>query len=205
MRPGNVVVVASVAVAAFGLALWLRGAANVWLTTGIAGALCIGLAGWSGGDSLLTRFRGGRTPWIRGILAGLAMSIATWALYPWASALMPGLAVEVERLYSQLQDPPGPVLALPVIALVVLAEELVWRGVVFEALEHHLPVGSAIVIAASAYAVPQLASGSWVLVALALGCGLVWTVQRRISGGLVVPTLTHLTWDVLIFVAFPVA
>lgn len=205
MPRGNVILVAAPAIAAFGLALWLRGHVNVWLTTGIAGGLCAVLAVWAGGAPLLARLTGGRSHWLRGIVAGLGMAVATWGVYPWARTWVPDLAVAVARLYAQLQDPPGPVLALPIIALVVVAEELVWRGVVFDVLERRFPVWVAITLGAIVYAVPQLASGSWVLVGLALGCGLVWTAQRQFSGGLLVPTVTHLTWDILIFVAVPVA
>jgi membrane protease YdiL (CAAX protease family) len=53
------------------------------------------------------------------------------------------------------------------------------------------------------YALPQAGSGSWLLMAVALGCGALWTLQREWTHGLLVPTITHLGWSLCLFVLVP--
>jgi hypothetical protein len=54
------------------------------------------------------------------------------------------------------------------------------------------------------YVLPQIAFRSPLLVIVALSCGLVWGALRVRTRGLLAPLVAHLTWDLLVFVLFPV-
>lgn len=188
---------------ALSLALWPGSPLGLWMGTLIAATI--------GGGAALCYARGElaamlEPTWrvvLNGILAGTALAVLTHALYPLAETLWPAVSVEARVLYERLDSPPGVQAALPIVALVVLAEELVWRGLAYGWLERRLGLRTALFASSLIYAVPQLASGSWLLPALAIGCGFIWTAQRAVSGNLALPIITHLTWDLLIMSAFP--
>jgi uncharacterized protein len=53
------------------------------------------------------------------------------------------------------------------------------------------------------YAVVTVATGNPMLVFAALTLGLVLGLQRRASGGILAPMLTHVTWSVIMLLALP--
>ncbi|MDY7095486.1 MAG: CPBP family intramembrane glutamic endopeptidase [Acidobacteriota bacterium] len=191
----------------FAAALATRDRVSVWLSTGMAAALAMTLCFWVDGPALRRLFRTRPGNVLQGLAGGVVMALLTHLLYPVTVALLPNLAQQVRGLYADLAAPPGLVAALPVLVVVVVAEECIWRGVLMDAVLGNAAGGrrmvAAVVLSSLIYTLPQLGSGSPVLFALALVCGLVWAAQRLWSRSLVTPTLTHLTWNLLVFVAFP--
>lgn len=84
---------------------------------------------------------------------------------------------------------------LPLIALVTLAngvaEEVFFRGGLFAAIGRRHPV----VISTLVYGAATLATANPMLVFAALVLGLLLGLQRRASGGILGPILTHITWS----------
>jgi hypothetical protein len=117
---------------------------------------------------------------------------------------VPAIATEVPKLYALLRQTPGPVWAFPILVLVVVAEEWVWRGLAIELFSQRLTPGRTVLLAASIYVLPQVAFRSPLLVVVAFGCGVIWGALRVWTKGLVAPLLAHLLWDLLVFVLFPV-
>jgi membrane protease YdiL (CAAX protease family) len=192
-------------VATFCVAMGLRETVNIWLGTGTAALTAIALLRLSGNPnalSLRTVSRGGAA-W--GLAVGLAMSIATWVLYPISAELVPAIQAEVPKLYALLRQPPGPVWAFPVLVLVVTAEELVWRGLAIDLLGKTGTTLRPVLLSSMIYTLPQVAFRSPLLVLVAFLCGTVWGLLRVRTGGLTAPLVAHLVWDVLVFVLFPVA
>lgn len=203
-RSGRVVVAALVGIVGVGLALRFRGDASVWLTTGLSAAASVAAALWAGRGRLRDRVHVDARSTAIGLGAAAAMSAATWILYPLAEGWFPWLEPLVRDLYASLDDPPGRIAALPILALVVTAEELVFRDVLMTALRDRFPALLAGAIAVLLYVLPQVIGGSWLLVAVAFSCGIVWTALRMWTGDLWAPWLCHLLWDLAVFVAFPV-
>ena len=89
------------------------------------------------------------------------------------------------------------------IALVTLvngvAEELFFRGALFAAIGRRHPV----LISTGIYALATVATGNPMLVFAALTLGVVLALQRRASGGVLAPILTHVTWSMVMLVALP--
>ena len=190
--------------AAFCLAMGLREVLNIWIGTGSAAVISILLLrrlssppSFRASDDLVRRG-------VTGLLVGLVMSIATWVLYPISVDFVPAIGVEVPKLYGLLRQFPGPVWAFPVLALVVGTEELVWRGLAIDLFSKPLGPSGAVLVASLVYVLPQIAFRSPLLVIVALCCGLVWGGLRVRTDGLLAPLVAHLTWDLLVFVLFPV-
>ena len=72
-----------------------------------------------------------------------------------------------------------------------IAEEVFFRGALFAAIGARHPV----LISTAVYAVATVATGNPMLVFAAATLGLVLGLQRRASGGVLAPILTHITWS----------
>ncbi|HEY5957013.1 MAG TPA: type II CAAX endopeptidase family protein [Polyangiaceae bacterium] len=177
---------------------------GLWVLNGAAASLGIALACSS--LSKGTRIGGkrpGRDIWV-GASLGLALTSITHAL---ASVILPhwrGLHLETQRLYGMIDDARNSLPALAVILLVVVAEEFVYRGVVTTALSERLGRSGTVVCSAALYALPVSASGSWLLVAIAVALGTLWTVARLWSEGLIVSLISHAIWSASTFVLLPI-
>jgi membrane protease YdiL (CAAX protease family) len=192
-------------VVAFCVAMGLRETVNIWLGTGTAALVAIALLRVSGNANALSLRAVSRTGAALGLAVGVAMSIATWVLYPISAELVPAIQAEVTKLYALLRQPPGPVWAFPVLVLVVAAEELVWRGLAIDVLGKTGKTLRPVLLSSLIYMLPQVAFRSPLLVLVAFVCGMVWGLLRVRTGGLAAPLVAHLVWDILVFVLFPVA
>jgi uncharacterized protein len=88
-----------------------------------------------------------------------------------------------------------------VVAITVLngiAEELYFRGALYAALRRTHPVAVTTVL----YALTTVSSGV-PLVLAALMVGLLTALQRRVTGGVLGPVITHLTWSVGMLLLLP--
>ena len=198
------VTVLALCIGAFCLAMGLREVLNIWIGTGSAAVISILLLHRVSSPPSLQANEDPVRSGIAGLLVGLVMSMATWALYPISIDFVPAIGVEVPKLYGLLRQFPGPVWAFPVLVLVVAAEELVWRGLAIDLFSKSFGASGAVLFASLVYVLPQIAFRSPLLVIVALLCGLVWGALRVRTQGLVAPLVAHLTWDLLVFVLFPV-
>ena len=80
-----------------------------------------------------------------------------------------------------------------------VAEELFFRGALFAAIGVRHPV----LISTVLYALATIAGGNPVLVFAAAILGLVTGLQRRASGGVFAPILTHVTWSLTMLFVLP--
>lgn len=183
-----------------GLSLSVRPADPAFypLTAGLAAVWLIG--GLGSGPLHLGRisFRGQlRRPVLTPVVIGLAAA---------AVFVLGALVVrEIEPLRALTED----VLAharygsLPLVAAVTLlngvAEETFFRGALFAALGERHPVLASTAI----YGAVTVATGNVMLVFAAATLGMVLGLQRRASGGILAPMLTHVTWSLVMLLALP--
>jgi len=80
-----------------------------------------------------------------------------------------------------------------------VAEELFFRGALFAA----IGVRHAVLISTVLYVLATVASGNPVLVFAAAVLGTVVALQRRASGGILAPILTHITWSLSMLFVLP--
>lgn len=92
---------------------------------------------------------------------------------------------------------------LPVVALVTLvnglAEEVFFRGALYAAIGRR----HAVVISTGLYALTTVASGNPMLVFAAVVLGLLVGLQRRVTGGILGPMITHVIWSMSMLLILP--
>lgn len=81
-----------------------------------------------------------------------------------------------------------------------LAEEVFFRGAVYAAFRRHPVLGSTVL-----YVLVTAATGNLMLVFAGILMGTLFAWQRRLSGGILAPALSHLTWTVVVLVGLPPA
>jgi membrane protease YdiL (CAAX protease family) len=139
---------------------------------------------------------GPRRPVVVPVLLGLALA---------GVFLLGGLVVrEVPFLHDQVQSVLDHAVggAWPLLVLITavngVAEELFFRGAAYAATPRYpVPVTTV------AYALATLATGNVMLSFAAVLLGLVVGLQRRASGGILGPILTHVTWSVSLLFLLP--
>jgi membrane protease YdiL (CAAX protease family) len=189
------------------VALWLAAAAStrllgIWLSIGGAAVVL--------GTAVLALDRTASSATLRpsplllmiGAVVGGLMTGATYLLYPGLVTIAPSIARDTAFLYAAFRAPSLAVASLA-LAPVILGEELVWRGVVQNALVRRLGPSLGVSLAAVAYALAHAPLGSPVLVLAALLCGLCWGALRVASGSLVPTLVAHLLWDALVLLWLP--
>jgi len=188
---------------AFACAVFFRESVNPWLSTTLAALVSLVLVSPQTKSELRALADVQlRAVLLAGALGGLLAGL-THAVYQLADAYAPVLTSGVPGLYTALEATPGPQLAMPLVVLVVFAEELIWRGVVIQKLRERLADAWVFVAAVALYVLPQLPSGSWELVLAASGLGGIFAWQRMATGRLADPLVTHLVWSLGVFCVFP--
>ena len=138
-----------------------------------------------------------RRPIITPIAVGLSL-VALFVVGAFVLRTIPPLATLAEDVlgYARL----GNLWIIFMITLVNgIAEELFFRGALFAAIGGWHPV----LISTVLYAVATIAGGNPVLVFAAVVLGTVVALQRRASGGILAPILTHITWSLSMLLVLP--
>jgi membrane protease YdiL (CAAX protease family) len=189
-----------VATVAFALALALRVSTDPWRTTGLAAAVAIGLSLWTLGPRLRPLVTISGRGALTAIALGVALVVATHVAFRLAVLVAPSLGTHVRALYASVAVDAHPLTLAVLTTLVVIGEELVWRGVAIALAGSRR---TALPLSVAAYALPQLAGGVPLLLAAAVGLGAIFGVQRLHTGRLIDPIITHAIWSVSVFVLFP--
>jgi hypothetical protein len=135
-----------------------------------------------------------------GVLLGAVTHIGAALLFRW----FPAIEASVRALYVQASvDNRADLILLGLVGVVVIAEEIIWRGAVYRRLAERFPGWRAIVLASLCYTSSTLGLMNPMLVVAALMMGLAWTLLAARSGRLVAPLLSHLTWDLIVLVLYP--
>jgi CAAX protease family protein len=122
---------------------------------------------------------------------GVAAFLAFLAAMPVAQRL-PLLDRAIDNLLRHADTAPAALVLLSTCANAV-GEELFFRGALYAALEQHHPVTGS----AAAYTAVTATTRNPALTLAGAAMGVLFAVQRRASGGVRAPMLTHLTWSVL--------
>jgi len=184
----------------FGFSLNVRPDSHFFYPLTIALAATWVIGGFASGPLHLGRinFRGElRRPIIIPVLLGLVTAVVF---------ILGALIVrEIEPLRTSTEN----VLAfaryqsLPLVALVTvmngIAEEIFFRGALFAAIGIWHPVAISTVI----YSLTTVATGNPMLVFAAVMLGVLLGLQRRSSGGILGPILTHCTWSLTMLLVLP--
>lgn len=156
----------------------------------LSGPLHLGRAHTRAGDS---RARPVVQPIIVGVAAVLVFLVGALVV-----ARVPPLRGPVESVlgYSQAGSLP---LVVAITVANGLAEELYFRGALFAAVGRR----HAVVVTAALYALATLATANLMLVFAAAVLGLITGLQRRVTGGILAPMITHVIWSTGMLLLLP--
>jgi membrane protease YdiL (CAAX protease family) len=169
---------------------WLTLAlAAVW-TAGafISGPLHLGGICWRGRN---------QRPVISGTIIGLLVG-GIFVLGGLIAREIPAISTLIARVLQFAHQ--GSFLLVVVITVVNgMGEEIFFRGALYTALGRHHPV----VISTILYACASMASGNPMLGFAAIVLGTVCALERRASGGVLAPVLTHFVWGLIMVLVLP--
>jgi membrane protease YdiL (CAAX protease family) len=111
---------------------------------------------------------------------------------------VPVLDDAVDGVLTYARRGSGPLVLLVTITNGI-AEELFFRGALYAA----VPARSAVLVTTVVYSVAATASGNVMLGIAALLLGAIVGMQRRASGGVLAPILTHVTWSTTMLLVLP--
>ena len=169
-----------------------------WLTLGLA-------AVWAGGALLSgpihlgdVDFRGrSRRPVLTGALIGAALGGA-FVVGGLVARQIPPVAHFIKQVLEFAHQG-----SLPLIVVITLvngvAEEMFFRGAMYPALGKYHPV----IVSTLLYAIATSAGGNPMLGFAAIILGTVCALERRATGGVLAPVLTHLVWGLIMVLALP--
>ncbi|MGA8258102.1 MAG: CPBP family intramembrane glutamic endopeptidase [Nocardioides sp.] len=201
LRRRQVVTAVVVVVGAIVLALSLRlEPGSPWFypaTFGLAGVWAVGA--FASGPLHLGRIAA-RDMHVRPIVQPLLIGAAVAAVFVVGALIVR----EIDPLAEQVVNVLGFATegALPVLVVVTtvngIAEELFFRGAAYAAITAH-PVAWTTVM----YTVATAATGNIMLSFAAVLLGVLVGLQRRASGGILAPIITHCTWSLTMLLALP--
>jgi len=137
----------------------------------------------------------------RPVLTGLVIGVVAGGVFV-AGALV---VREIGPLHDYVNDilahaRQGSLALITVVTLLnAVAEEVFFRGGLFAAIGRN----HAVVISTVVYAAATLATRNPMLVFAALTLGVVLALQRRASGGILAPIITHVTWSMIMLFVLP--
>jgi membrane protease YdiL (CAAX protease family) len=187
--------------------VWALGAFSthwigVWAGIGLA-AVALGMWGLLLDDRLTADLRRPSPKQLGiGLLAGIFMLVVTYLGYASVMANIPELHGATGELYRFFVSLP-PYLIPVAVPLIIVSEEIVWRGRVQGLFQQRTHPILAAVGAAAVYALAHAPIGSALLVGVAFACGLFWSVLRGATGSIVPGLIAHVIWDVFVMVLFP--
>lgn len=194
---GVVVVVGAVVL---GLSLRIE-PGNDWFYPATLGlALVWTLGAFASGPLHLGRALRGDEPGPRPVLIPLVYGVVLAAVFV-AGALVvrevPWLDHQVRHVLDHADQGSVPLLML-LTALNGVAEELFFRGALYAATPRH-PVA----VTTAAYTLATLATGNVMLALAAVLLGVVVGLERRATGGIQAPVITHVVWSLTLLLALP--
>lgn len=136
-------------------------------------------------------------PILQPIIAGVALAgIFIGGAY--ATRLIPPLADEARSVLGFAQS--GSLALITITTLLSgIAEELFFRGALYAAVRE----GRQILVTTLAYTLATALTGNPMLALAAAILGVVTGLQRRATGGVLAPILTHVTWSMLMLHVLP--
>ena len=169
------------------------------LTMGLAGTWAAGAL--SSGPLPLNMTQGRDGTWRRPVVMPVLTGAGAFGLFYGAAQLarhIPPLNRAIGGVLRYADDGSTPFVLLTACANAV-AEELFFRGALWSLVQDSHPLAKTIL----AYAATTAATRNPALVLAGTGTSVLFGLQRRTSGGILAPALSHLTWSLLMLRYLP--
>jgi membrane protease YdiL (CAAX protease family) len=168
---------------------WSLGLAAVWAFGAfVSGPLHLGGVCWRGRN---------QRPVVSGTVIGLLLG-GVFVVGGLIAREIPAVSELITRVLHY-SDQGSWRLTLAVALLGGIAEELFYRGALYTALGRFYPA----LISTVVYVAATLASGNLMLGFAAIFLGTVCAWERRATGGVLAPILTHFVWSLVVLLALP--
>jgi uncharacterized protein len=169
-----------------------------WLSLALAAVWTVGAFGSGPLHLGGARWRGrNQRPVISGAVIGLLLG-GLFVLGGLIAREIPAVSELITRVL-QYTDQGSWRLTMAVALIGGIAEELFYRGALYTALGRYHPVLVSTII----YVAATLASGNPMLAFAAIILGTVCALERRATGGVLAPILTHFVWTLVVLLALP--
>ncbi len=193
-------VVVLVGAAVLGWSLRLEPGGNTFYVSAIVLAGVWALGAFVSGRLHLGRRARGTEVFVRPIVAPIVLGLLLAGIFVLGALVVrqiPPLAAYVSSVLDYADQ--GSLTLLAVITFFNgIAEELFFRGAMYAAIPKYPVVWTTI-----AYVVATLATGNIMLAFAAILLGVVCGLERRASGGILAPILTHITWSLSMLFLLP--
>lgn len=174
---------------------------NAWFYPATVGLALVWIVGaFASGPIHLGRTFSGSEPGPRPLVMPAFYGLLLAALFVVGGLVVrqvPWLDAQVRHVLDHAQQGSLPLLVL-ITALNGVAEELFFRGALYAATTRY-PV----VVTTVAYAAATLATGNPMLVFAAVLLGLLCGLERRATGGILAPVITHVIWSSAMLFVLP--
>jgi membrane protease YdiL (CAAX protease family) len=144
-------------------------------------------------------------PWH--LLAGWLSAAVLYATFRFgdrfARRMVPGGEAQIQAIYALRTHRPRSEIAALLATIIGPAEELFWRGLVQEALMRRYGRWAGAALAATAYGGVHIVTGNFTLFGAAGVAGAHWCALYALGAPLGVMVVSHVTWDVWIFLVQP--
>ncbi len=117
--------------------------------------------------------------------------------------VLPRGASEIESIYALRRSAPRWLIALLLSSVIAPGEELFWRGLLQASLGERLGTRRGTLVTSACYAAVHVASGNLTLTGAAATAGVFWGVQYALLRRLASNIVSHILWDVWIFLIAP--
>jgi NADH dehydrogenase len=174
---------------------------NAWYRMALCGALLVAASfafvplPWG---ALLTVTR-------RGVLQGLAAATVLYGIGAVVFHLLQktaGGAAQIAQLYGWRDTVPAG-FVIPLLVLIVMAEEIVWRNAVTLPFAARLGPIAGVLLAAFAFSAAHVSLGVPVLLLAALGAGAFWSALVVKTRSAIPALVSHVLWDLAVLFLLP--
>lgn len=176
---------------------------NFWLKMAVSAAVLAGYSLWINRADLhfdyhfSWRFVG------NGIMSALFLYGIFWVGGYVLPHLLPSSRELIGAVYATKSALPAWTIVFLLALVIGPAEEIFWRGLVQKRLVAVTSPQFGLILGAVLYALVHLWAKNVVLILAALICGLVWGWQYLKSGSLIGVILSHVLWDIAVFIVAP--
>jgi hypothetical protein len=153
---------------------------------------------------------------LSGIVSGAFLTVVTYLIYPILTDTVPAVGEQIATLY-RLFDGLNTYSISLLVLLIVIGEELIWRGPLIidrsqsQSGQHWSEIKIllkrrqllALACSVALYSIVQLAFGTWLMPVLAFCCGTLWCSLRIITDNLWASLTSHLIWDFFVIILWP--
>jgi len=140
------------------------------------------------------------------IIYGVASGLLLYGFFYFGFQMLksaPFLAQGVSNVYELRLSKPTYAIAILLIFPIAPGEEIYWRGLIQRRLTEKSSPKAGLLLGAAAYALVHLPTLNPILIVTALIDGLVWGTIYQLTDSLVPGIISHVIWDILIFVVLP--